>query len=199
MTASQTPARTILLAACLGIALFPATAVPGSETANRSVGLYVGQVTYTRFNEVIRGDTDFRDSYVAALTAAHVLHAHDDYARWEAEGQVARHWGKQDHFELNAALLLRWERFPWRSRFHTTVALGVGPSFASSVPAIERKRHDHASRRLAFMPFEITAGPAGDAPWETFARVHHRSGVFDLVSRGGGSNFVAIGVRRSFK
>ncbi len=175
-----------------------AGAAPAERESIWSVSAYVGQVTYTRFNEIVRFDTDFRDSYVAALAAGRVVHEHGANARWEIEGQVAHHWGKQDHAEINAALLLRWTRFPWDDWVRTSIALGAGPSYALDVPAIEEERHDRASRRLFFMPFEITAGPPGEDRWEGFVRVHHRSGVFDVVSRASGSNFVALGLRRRF-
>ncbi len=170
----------------------------GPESPRWSVSGYVGQVTYTRFNEIVRLDTDFRSSYVAVLAASRVLFEHGDLARWELEGQVARHWGKQRHGEINAALLLRWRRFPWDDFLDTSIALGAGPSYASEVPAIEADRHDRASRRLFYMPFEITAAPPGGNSWEVFTRVHHRSGVFDALSRAGGSNFVGMGFRRRF-
>ncbi len=168
------------------------------ETVRWSLSGYIGQVSYTRFNEIIRFDTDFRSSYVAVLGATRVLYDHDHYARWEWEGQVAQHWGKQDHAEINSALLLRWRRFPWDDILNTSVALGAGPSFALEVPAIEQERHDRASRRLFYMPFEIAAAFPGRESGEVFVRIHHRSGVFDVVSRAGGSNFVGLGYRWSF-
>ncbi len=168
------------------------------ETARWSLSGYIGQVSYTRFNEIVRFDTDFRSSYVAVLGATRVLYDHGIYARWEWEGQVAQHWGKQDHAELNSALLLRWRRFPWDDILNTSVALGAGPSFALQVPAIEQERHDRASRGLFYMPFEIAAAFRGRGSGEVFVRIHHRSGVFDLVSRAGGSNFVGLGYRWKF-
>ncbi len=175
----------------------PATARgAGEEAASWSLSAYAGAVTTTRFNEIVRLEADPRGSYVAALAAGRTVLRHEPFARWEAEVQLARHWGKQHHWETNAALLLRWTRFPWDDYLSTTIAIGVGPSWAWRTPALERERHKRTSRRLAFMPFEITAGPPGRSEWEAFFRVHHRSGAFDLFSRGGGSNFIAAGFRR---
>jgi hypothetical protein len=78
-----------------------------------------------------------------------------------------------------------------------TIALGIGPSIALETPAIERERHERTSRRMLFMPFEITAG-APQGQWEAFIRVHHRSGGFDVISRASGSNHVAAGARLWF-
>jgi len=33
--------------------------------------------------------------------------------------------------------------------------------------------------------------------WAGFVRVHHRSGLYGVVSDPGGSNFIGVGVRRS--
>ncbi len=161
------------------------------------IAAYAGPVSYTRFNEIIRFQTDFRDSYVAALSVGRVLYSYTRYAQWELEGQTTRHWGKQNHSEINAALLLRWKRFPWDQHLRTSVAIGIGPSYAFEIPRIEDERHDKASRRLLFMPFELTAGPKSGA-WECLIRIHHRSGGFDVVSEAGGSNFVTLGLRRWF-
>lgn len=183
------------LSACEAKAVEP---VPEDGPDKWSVALYSGPVTFTRFNEIIRFQTDFRNSYVAALAAGRQLATHGDAASWEVEGQVAQHWGKQDHAEVNAALLLRWKRFPWDDYLSTSVALGIGPSIALATPAMEKERHGRASRRQAFMPFEITAGPPRRETWEIFSRIHHRSGVFGAVSRSSGSNFVTGGIRFRF-
>ncbi len=192
------PARVHI--AILTLALAPVGRVAASEPSADhawSLAVYAGPHTSTRFVEIIQGHTEIRRSYVAALTATRPIHVHEGYAQWEVEAQVAQHAGKQHHTELNAALLLRWTRFPWNDRVRTGVALGIGPSFASKTPQIERDRGGETSRRLAAMPFEIAVGPAS-GHWDGILRVHHRSGVFDLVSRGTGSNFVALGFRRYF-
>lgn len=78
--------------------------------------------------------------------------------------------------------------------FLSTIALGIGPSFASSTPRLERQRLRRTSRQMLFMPFEITAGTP-DRRWEAFTRIHHRSGGFDVITRGSGSNLVTLGLR----
>lgn len=184
----------------LGPAGAEAASLPETEekAPGWSVSIYAGAVTRTRFGQILSTKTDFRGSYVAALAAGRTIFSHGSFARWEVEAQVARHWGKQHHWETNAALLLRWTRFPWDEYLSTSVALGVGPSYAWKTPALERKRHERTSRGLVFMPFEITAGPPGGHEWETFLRVHHRSGAYDVISRGGGSNFIVAGFRRYY-
>ena len=156
---------------------------------------YAGRFTETRFGEILRGDIEFGDSYVGAVSVSRPWPAlWRGRMAWEGEIQAALHGGRQSHAELNGAVLLRWLRFPWDRWLRTSIAYGIGLSFASSTPRLERKRHDRTSRDLLFMPFEIAAG-LPRRRGEVFARIHHRSGGFDVYSRGGGSNVVAVGWR----
>lgn len=158
------------------------------------ISLYAGRHTDTRFLDIVQGETRFKDSYVAAVTWSTTVDNWPPYAEWDAEIGLARHWGEQRHAELNAAVVLRYIPWPRAQRWRVTTAIGIGPSWATSTPAIERARGGRTSRRLLFMPFEITVGPAHRRS-EVFARVHHRSGGFDVFSRGRGSNFVGLGWR----
>jgi hypothetical protein len=189
--------NTMLWTAVLGLLVGSPAHAGSADDPRWFVSAYAGEVTYTRFNRIIRFETDFRDSYVAAVTGGRVFAYPMRHVQFEVEGQAAWHWGRQHHQELNAAAMARWTQFPWNARVRTTIALGIGPSFALATPAIERERHDRTSRRLLFMPFEITAGAPG-ASWEAKIRVHHRSGAFDVASRASGSNFVALGARWRF-
>lgn len=191
--------RRAAVAALASLVTCPLGAQPPmlADTDRWFVAAYTGEITFTRFNQIIRLQTDFRDSYVAALAGGWIFHYPLPAMQFEVEGQIARHWGRQHHTELNAATLARWTRFPWNRRVRTTIAVGIGPSIALETPAIERERHERSARHLLFMPFEITAGPP-DGAWEAMIRVHHRSGGFDFVSRASGSNFVAVGVRGRF-
>jgi hypothetical protein len=192
--------RCAVVAALAGALAGPAAAQPPmlADTDRWFVAAYTGEITFTRFNQIVRFQTDFRDSYVAALAGGWIFHYPLPAMQFEVEGQIAQHWRRQDHTELNAATLARWTRFPWNRHVRTTVALGIGPSIALETPAIERERHDRSARRMLFMPFEITAGPP-DGAWEGLIRVHHRSGGFDWVSRASGSNFVTAGARVRFR
>ncbi len=157
--------------------------------------VYGMQFTETRFVEVVRFHTRFRDSWAGAVARSRLLR---DWGNGrmglEGEVQAAWHGGEQHHFEINAALFLRGRLAVLPGQLHLSMAHGLGPSIASSTPRIERERHDRTSRRLVFMPSEISLGTPCRSR-EAFIRIHHRSGVFDLVSRGGGSNLVGAGFR----
>lgn len=154
----------------------------------------MGRYTDTRFVDIVRGDTAFEDSYVGAVMVSRQIADWPPYAEWDVELGVARHWGLQQHYEINAAIMLRVVPWPRAKRWRIDVGLGIGPSWASTTPKVERVRGGRTSRRLLFMPFEVVVGPANER-FALFTRVHHRSGGFDVFSRGRGSNFVALGGR----
>jgi hypothetical protein len=55
----------------------------------------------------------FVNSYLSVLCIGRELKTYDPAPlRWEVEGQVAKHWQYQQHWETNAVLILRWLKFP---------------------------------------------------------------------------------------
>jgi hypothetical protein len=54
------------------------------------------------------------------------------------------------------------------------------------------------TRALVHLMFEVTCAPPQTRDWSLFLRIHHRSGVFGLVSDADGSNFIGLGLRHHF-
>lgn len=174
---------------------------PDNPSRDHAVFVYGGQWTATRFLEILLElDTDFQESYLGAVGVSRTFHRFGRHLDLEGETNLTRHWGKQDHFELNAALNLRWNTFPWDNFVNTSLAYGLGPSYAFGRPNIEERRRRPLSRLLVFMVGEVTVGPPAswDSPWEGLVRIHHRSGGFGTVSDAGGSNFITTGLRYRF-
>ena len=116
----------------------------------------------------------------------------------EAEGQVVRYFGDQDHWELNAVpLTLRWHRFPWSHRMATSAAFGLGVSYATELPPVEVAIEGESAQWLMYWLLEATAGPVG-SPWSFTLRMHHRSVSYGLMAEEGGMNAVGLGVRYRF-
>lgn len=116
----------------------------------------------------------------------------------EAEGQVVRYFGDQDHWELNAVpLTLRWHRFPWSHRVATSAAFGLGVSYATELPPVEVAIEGESAQWLIYWLLEATAGPV-DSPWSFTLRMHHRSVSYGLMAEEGGMNAVGLGVRYRF-
>lgn len=143
---------------------------------------------------------DFNDAYMAAAALSRELYQWRNLAALEVEGQVAQHFGMQGHAEANFLLVGRWQAFPWNSVARTSVAVGEGISYASSVPQIERERSPNkTSRLLNYLMIELEVAPPDEEHWSFVTRIHHRSGVFGLydgVSRG--SNLLGAGLKYRF-
>jgi hypothetical protein len=116
----------------------------------------------------------------------------------EAEGQLGYNFGAQDHWEFNAVpVVARWKRFPWNERISTSAAFGLGLSYASELPAMERTLEGDSQQFLVHWFAEVTAGPAG-SPWAATLRLHHRSDGLGLLGTEGGMNALGLGVRMHF-
>ena len=142
---------------------------------------------------------EFIDVYLVAGALARQYAQYKDGAlSLEAEGQVARYFGDQDHWEFNAVPVVgRWSRFPWNGRVGTTAAFGLGLSYASELPPVEVEIEGESQQLLVYWVMEVTAGPA-QAPWSISLRLHHRSGAWGLVADEGGMNAVGLGLRYEF-
>ncbi|MEZ4605949.1 MAG: hypothetical protein R2880_09945 [Deinococcales bacterium] len=135
---------------------------------------------------------------------------------WEAEVNVAKHLGQQDHVEINALLLARWHVFIWDKWLDMSIAMGEGLSYASSIPKIEAERWLYTNQLLNYMLYEMTFGldlkalgptplssPHLQAPHlkaiDFVMRIHHRSGVYGTFNGvTGASNVANFGLRFSF-
>lgn len=162
------------------------------------VSLYGGRACYDDLANIL-SKREYVDSYVAVLSVGKGLRNYKHYLRLEGEGQVAKHWGEQDHFEFNALLGLRWLPFPWDRYLDTSFAMGAGLSYATDEPEIEVEKNDRTARMLGYLMFELGVVVPQQPKWTLFARVHHRSGAFGLFDGvSGGSNVVGAGLRYSF-
>jgi hypothetical protein len=111
---------------------------------------------------------------------------------------VGKYFGEQDNWEINMPILgLRWHRFPWDDHLATSIAWGIGSSYATQVPKVELETNFSSSKWLIYWFLELTFGPP-TANWEVLTRLHHRSNGFGLVAEDGGSNAVCAGLRYRF-
>jgi hypothetical protein len=186
--------RAAAAALCLWVA--PAR----SETAaprDWFVHAYVAQVTNDTFIDSLRLKTDFDASRLVAVGLGRKFSAPYEHTQLEWELNAAQHWGLQNHPEINAVGIVRWHGYSWDHAVRTTFAYGLGASWAFATPEVE-ELEGKGVRGLVYMLFEITAAPPQTRSWSGFLRIHHRSGVFGLVSDGEGSNFIGLGLRHHF-
>lgn len=117
----------------------------------------------------------------------------------EIEGQLAKHFGFEDTTEATLALMLRSAQIPLWGGVSFNVALGDGISYAFSDPkyeiGIDRVRGVDTVRAQNFIVAE-TEFTHESFKWAHFVfRLHHRSGVYGLISKKTGSNYMGGGLR----
>lgn len=201
--AGRPRARTGLV---LPVALLIGGVYPPVTTGSNgdSVSVY-GAVNFEeRIVDLVRElSPTFQSSYLYAVTWVRPW-AESRHVRWEIEGQLARHSGMQQLWEINVVPIARWKTTPWDGFVDTRFAVGWGLSWASEVPPIEPRQEEESgegesARLLSYNLFEVEFMPPEHQEWSGFVRLHHRSGVGGLFGGvEGGSNFLAVGLRHYF-
>lgn len=205
MTESSGPRRRLTLLTLLTLL----TALAASPTAAReapeepvppyrdAVTVFGARMADNKWKEIATfDDVSFRDAYLAGIALSREIAGTENWAL-EIEGQTVKHAGAQTHWEFNAALVARWRGLPWKDTVPTSLAFGIGPSYATSVPSEEVARDGESARLLLYWVAEVEVG-LPDQPWSGIARLHHRSNAYGVVADNGGSNWITLGVRRRF-
>ena len=164
--------------------------------------------------KLLTGSLDFEESYYIGLTYARTLV--DDFTipipyttirfeGWdlELEGSVLKHYNIQSHWEVASAFMLRTRQFTPLDFLGWTFAGGFGFSYAFEEPALEQgpdgiRGEDSEHFQSHFVIEWALFYPPYDR-LHLIARVHHRSGMYGLITpRKTGSNFLAVGIRLDF-
>lgn len=119
----------------------------------------------------------------------------------EPEIGIGQRLGRQDAREAWAALYARYRGFPWDHLVTTTVAVSTGINYASKVSEVENDRagNGDGDRILHYFSPEITLALPSRPDLELVFRLHHRSGVFGIVSDArGGAQYGTVGLRIRF-
>lgn len=148
---------------------------------------FAGPLTSQTSSRIIQS-ADFGDSGIAAIAVSkELIRFLDNRLGFEYEGQAVQHFGDQDHFELNPAILIaRWYSFPWNETLPTTIAIGDGISIATRTPKLEKQRRgkEKTTKTLNFVMAEVTFSNPCYPNWAFVLRYHHRSGVFGAYKKG---------------
>ena len=160
-----------------------------------AVTLYGGRFTTDNLKRVVSFSAEYADSYIGVLALSWQFAQLGEHIRLEVEGQVGKHFGEQDHWELNALVIARWVTFPWNAYLDTTFAVGEGISYATEVPKLEAQ--PGASQALNYLLFELSFALPGHPEWALVGRIHHRSGFWGALAPNS-SNAVGVGVKYRF-
>jgi len=189
--------RTVLIALLL-LLVFRPSAEAGEERLN-ALNLYWGRMTTNPWEEVlIPGDVHFYPSSLIALTLARTIGTTGKLLSYEAEGQVVRHYGRQDHWEFNGLGVVRWEPFWWDRLLDTSLAFGLGASYGTRRPAVELAKSGETERLLAYWMLELALAQPDRPQLALIFRLHHRSGAYGLFADEGASTAPVIGLKYRF-
>jgi hypothetical protein len=172
-------------------------------------GIALDEAYLTVYGSVLTGDTlgqtlSFEANFDRAYTFMTVavgkpfmnIKRHLDLG---VEGQLAKHFGGQDHFELNGLIVQRWLTFPWNHTVKTSFAAGQGFSYATELPSFEEEAHGTTAQFLGYLLFEFTFALPKYPQWALSTRIHHRSGANGIFSGiYGASNAFGLGISYVF-
>jgi hypothetical protein len=119
----------------------------------------------------------------------------------QVAGNISVRQGSNEHtiYEFNPFLLFRWANLPWNRYVVTSLGIGEGLSYDTSIAAVERKDNSNNKRLLNYLMFEATFANPQYPRLQLVARIHHRSGAYGLYHAGNGStNNVGLGIRYLF-
>lgn len=194
------PAISIMTLCLLAAMLLPATkALASASDRTFSASLYGGVMTDDNWRQSLSGQAGLVDSHILVGAMGWTFYRPANRL-WslELEANVARHFGIQDHYEFNAPVLtLRWDSFPWDKVLDTSLAYGLGPSYATKLPEYERQKSGDTEQFLLFWHIEAALGLPG-SNWSTILRLHHRSSGYGMFADKGGSNILTMGLRYEF-
>jgi hypothetical protein len=173
---------------------------PEVSAQDFAITLYGGRIVNSNhWTTSVQPGASFLNSYIAvgalSWTAKRFF---DDALSLELEGQIAKTFGDQDNWEFNLPIVaLRWSRFPWGDCMATSIAWGVGPSYATEVPTVEKTINSTSAQWLVYWFAELAFGPPKDN-WALVLRLHHRSTAFGMMADSGGSDTLAAGIKFRF-
>lgn len=160
------------------------------------ISLYAGRATRRDFQNLAAFEYEkYIESKIVVISLGKEIYDYNDYFNFEIEGQLAKHWGYQNHWETNAVLSIRWKKFPWNDYINTSFAIGDGFSYAFKDPEVEVDDMGRTSKYLNYLLLEWSFS-VYDPNWSVFSRIHHRSGIYGLINNiSGGSNMITGGIR----
>ncbi len=141
------------------------------------------------------------ESQLWSVAVSRKLASFNEHSDFEFEGQVAKHAGPlQRHWEFNGLGVYRWHTFPWDRHINTSVAFGLGLSYALDKPAFEVQAHEKSNRLLVYILVELAVALPRAPRWEIVARIHHRSAAYGIFENDlqGASNGLGFGLKYRF-
>ncbi len=182
----------------LFLAICMATYTPAHAEGRWYYSGYLGVMTENRWHEVITpGELDLADSGLVGGSVGWDRQIGASRFSYGFEVQALKHFGRQDHFEFNLPLVLRYTpRKPFPRQLNS-VSFGIGLSHATEIPQVEVDRKGVSQRNFVYWMADVEFSlPRPET--SVFFRLHHRSDGYGIYDVSSGSTGLVLGLRRSF-
>lgn len=182
-----------------------------------SIAAYNGQWTNSRLPyfpyNLVTGNVTYAPTYISSIILSkNIGQININYGiapsalqEWnlEFETTFSMHTGLQNHGEITAGLMLRTKDYEIGSIGDMNFGWANGLSYALKYPAYEKGTNGirgQDTRKLQYyMGFEASFKPSIWKTTSLFWRLHHRSGIYGLISPAKtGSNYIGFGLRQEF-
>lgn len=165
-----------------------------------ALNLYGGKLTANNWEEFFfdADQVDFVAAEIFVVSLAKRLNGSEQNIHYEIEGQIAKHNGIQQHWELNGLGVARWQPFWWDRLLETSAAFGLGLSYATEKPQAEMQIEGSSEQWMLYWMMELALGLPQYPQIALISRIHHRSEAYGLLADEGGANALAIGLKYRF-
>ena len=182
------------------IAVILATTMPSAAVAHDhghwAISALGGTLTTGSWHEAINpGKIDLADTYMNGGAVSWERPIGRSRMHIGIEAQLLAHAGRQDHFELNVPVVLRY--VPDTPPGLTSVAAGLGLSYASKIPQVEIDRNGASQRLFVYWMAEVEL-PLANPDRSAVLRRQHRSDGYGLFDVDAGSTGFVFGLRHRF-
>lgn len=158
---------------------------------------------------LLKGNINRWPEHIQSIELAHTLSQQNFLRRLvsplvsvvELAGIAAVRVGSNQHtiYEFDPYIAFRWANLPWNAYVNTSLAIGEGISYDSSIPSVEKRQNSNTKRLLNYLMLEATFAAPSYPRLQLVARIHHRSGAYGLYHAGNtGSNDIGLGIRYLF-
>lgn len=170
---------------------------------------YYGHTVNAALFGVFVGNAKYWPEYIESVEGSYTLDP-DNFLRrlvyplvsvtqFALNGTVRHGHNQHTIYEINPYLSFRWANWPWNKYLPTSLAIGEGISYDSSISALERRSNENTKRLLNYLMLEATFALPNHPQLQLVARIHHRSGMFGVYHAGNtGSNVIGGGIRYLF-
>jgi hypothetical protein len=155
--------------------------------------VFFGVMTENRWHEVFSpGDLQLAASDLVGLGIGWDRQIAASRFRYGFEMQALRHFGRQDHYEFNLPIVLRYVPANPVPRWLKTVAFGIGVSHATKVPQVEIDRKGESQRNFVYWMADVQFVQRRPGT-SVYFRLHHRSDGYGLYDVSSGSTALVLG------